>query len=143
MSEEYPASTPPRYRRPVQRSTTRWTTGSATTFRDARGALTPLELGGLIAAPARFFWIRDVPEGATRAGHAHRTSTELVVVLTGSVAAIVVDPDGTRSRVELRTADWLLLPPAHMLTLECFAPDTVLGVLATGSYDRDEMYSTE
>jgi len=120
-----------------------WKIGTATAFRDDRGVLAPMELAGLISHPARFFWIRNVPPGARRAGHAHRSSSELVIVLSGSVDAVLREPGGQPHREHMTEDQWLLIPPGHFVTLERFTAGTVLGVLATGPYDTDEIETSD
>lgn len=115
-----------------------WRTGRLRSFDDARGSLVPFDLDGFGMSVRRFFWIHDVPPGATRAGHGHTESLEVLVVLTGSVTVDIDSPAGDRHVATLARSEWLFVPTHHVIVLRDFAPGTIVGVLATGSYDPDE-----
>lgn len=57
--------------------------------RDARGVLSVLQAGQgqLPFVPQRVFWISQVPAGAQRGCHAHRTSHEVLIPLVGALTA--------------------------------------------------------
>lgn len=86
----------------------------------------------------RFYFIGDVAPGATRGSHAHRTLRQLIIALSGS---FVVDLDDGNS-VEEFALDTphvgLLVPPGYWRTLRDFAPNTVVGVLASHEYDESD-----
>lgn len=115
-----------------------WRTGTLEQFDDARGRLVPFDLEDFGMAIRRFFWIRDVPAGATRAGHGHTRSREVLVVLEGSVTVDIDTPDGQHHAVTLGTSDWLYVPVRHVIVLRDFAPGTIVGALATDRYDPGE-----
>ena len=70
----------------------RWELIDPARFRDSRGELSVLDLqGGLPFGPKRVFWITDVPAGESRGFHAHRSGQQLLVCLSGSITARVLD----------------------------------------------------
>lgn len=86
---------------------------------DARGALYPIELAQFALQPARAFLVGEVPAGAVRGGHAHRSARQLLVRIAGSL------------RVDLRWRD-----QRHALLLDA-AQDALLldaGVWARQTY---------
>jgi hypothetical protein len=105
---------------------------------DARGLLGVLEFAQLPFLPQRFFWIGDVPSGTARAGHAHRSCTQLLFGLKGSITATMIDQQGIRKEAILRAGDSLLVPPVQWLSLTDFAAHSMLGVLASQPYDPAE-----
>ena len=106
--------------------------------RDSRGLLGVSEFANLPFQPKRFFWISDVSAGTSRAGHAHRTCTQLIFGVAGVIVATVTNPHGVSERSTLQPGDSLLIHPGNWLTLSDFTPHSVLGVLASQPYDPAE-----
>lgn len=107
-------------------------------FSESRGLLGVVELSHLPFIPKRMFWITDVPTATSRAGHAHRTCTQLLIGLSGSTVATVTTKDGVSGVTILSVGNSLLIPPRHWLVLSDFSPGSVLGVLASEPYKPDE-----
>jgi len=107
-------------------------------FTESRGLLGVIEFSELPFLPKRMFWISDVPSGTSRAGHAHRTCTQLLIGLSGSIVATVTPQNGTQEDIAIGVGDSLLIPPRHWLVLSGFSSGSVLGVLASEPYSPDE-----
>lgn len=107
-------------------------------FTETRGLLGVTEFSQLPFVPKRMFWISRVPSGASRAGHAHRTCTQLLIGLSGSILARVTPQNGSPTETALSIGKSLLIPPHHWLVLSDFSPGSVLGVLASEPYSPRE-----
>ena len=87
------------------------------TVSDRRGILSFLENGspgsGIPFSYERVFWIYNVPEGAERGGHAHRTCSELFIAVHGS-CDIELNDGITASVVHLSSPDKAVEIPAMM-----------------------------
>jgi len=116
-----------------------WRTGTLAEFSDDRGCLVPVDLVEFEMEAQRFFWIHDVPPGATRAGHGHLRSRQVIFVVRGSVMIDLETPERAHHELVMGALDWLYLPVHHLLTMRDFAPGTVIGVLATEGYDPGEV----
>ena len=104
---------------------------------DKRGRLGFAQQGGHIPFPVkRVFYIYDIPRGASRAGHAHRTQHQFLIMLAGS-CEVEVDDGTDRNRVELNSPQVALYaPPLVWLDLSGFADGSVCLVLASDLYDE-------
>lgn len=56
---------------------------------DDRGVLTPYVFDELPFLPVRMFTVTQVPEGAVRGGHAHRTGHQLLSCVSGAIEVIL------------------------------------------------------
>jgi len=105
--------------------------------RDRRGNLTFVE--GDRHAPfeiRRVYYLYDVPGGATRAGHAHRSLRQLMIAVAGSFD-VVLDDGQTREIVTLnRSYIGLYIPQLVWREIENFSSGSVCLVLASEHYDE-------
>lgn len=104
---------------------------------DPRGSLSVVE-GGLHVPfdIKRVFYLQQVPEGATRAGHALKTCEQFIVATAGAFDA-TVDDGRSRMRMRLESGNCgLYLPPLIWLELENFLPGSVCLVLASERYSE-------
>lgn len=86
----------------------------------------------------RVYYLYDVPGGAVRGGHAHRTINQVIIALSGSFD-VVLDDGKTREKVSLnRSYFGLLLPNMIWRELENFSSGAVCMVLASDFYDEGE-----
>ena len=86
----------------------------------------------------RFYFIHNVPPGATRGSHAHRELHQLVVAVSGSVE-VELDDGGERQSFSLDGPRvGLHIPPGYWRTLRDFAPNSVVAVLASHEYDESD-----
>ena len=105
---------------------------------DSRGNLGVFEFQDLPFTPVRFFWIFGTPDGQGRAGHGHKTCSQFIFSQQGEIEISVTEPGGRSLTTTLGPGDSFYLPPMHWLDLVAFSRDSVLGVLASHAYDRDE-----
>ena len=142
--------TPPEGRQPppLQPQPLRIPTGLAAvrfldfrTIHDPSGNLTPIEQS--LDVPfdiKRVFFLYDVPGGAERGGHAHRTLEEVVIAISGSFD--VVTEDGiAHARYSLNRAYYgLYLPAMVWMNLENFSSNAVALVLASQPFDETDYF---
>ena len=106
---------------------------------DRRGNLTFIEEDRHVPFDIkRVYYLYDVPGGATRAGHAHKTLQELIIAVSGSFDVILND-GLKRKRVPLNRAYCgLYIPSMIWRELENFSTGSVCLVLASELYDEDD-----
>lgn len=105
----------------------------------AKGNLTEVENGKVDGFDTeRVFFIYDIPGGASRGGHAHKTLRELIVAASGSFDVYV--HDGTRERTFHlnRPSQALLLSAGVWEELRDFSSGAVALVLASKHYDGED-----
>jgi hypothetical protein len=104
---------------------------------DKRGRLGFAQQGEHIPfSVKRVFFIYDIPRGGSRAGHAHRTQHQYLMMLAGS-CEVGVDDGTNRDRVRLNSPQVALYaPPLLWLDLTGFTDGSVCLVLASGLYDE-------
>lgn len=105
---------------------------------DSRGSLSYLEAGVHVPFEIRrIFFLHDVPEGVTRAGHALKSCEQFIVATSGEFSA-VVDDGASKSVFRLQAGgEGLYLPSRIWLELEEFLPGSVCLVLASERYSED------
>jgi hypothetical protein len=108
---------------------------------DDRGSLIVIEGGSEIQfAIKRAFFFYDVPSGATRGGHAHRTLQEFFLALSGSFS-IMTDDGVNRNRHLLDNPSLgLHVGPMNWVELRDFSVGSVCLVLASTQYDETDYY---
>jgi hypothetical protein len=111
------------------------------TIHDPSGNLTPIEES--LDVPfdiKRVFFLYDVPGGAERGGHAHRTLEEVVIAISGSFD--VVTEDGiAHARYSLNRSYYgLYLPPMVWMNMENFSSNAVALVLASQPFQESDYY---
>lgn len=105
----------------------------------AKGNLTEVENGKVAGFDTeRVFFIYDIPGGASRGGHAHKTLRELIVAASGSFDVYV--NDGTREKTFHlnRPSQALLLSEGVWEELRDFSSGAVALVLASQHYDGED-----
>ena len=108
---------------------------------DERGNLTFIE--GCRHVPfeiKRVYYLYDVPGGATRAGHAHKTLQQVLVAMSGSFD-ITLDDGHDRRRYHLnRSYFGLYIPPGVWRDIDNFSSGSVCMALASEPYDEADYY---
>lgn len=104
---------------------------------DRRGTLSVVE--GLQQVPfeiARVYYLYDVPSSASRAGHAHRQLTQLIIPTSGSFS-VKVDNGREKADVQLdRPYRGLLLRPMVWRLIDNFSAGATCLVIASLPYDE-------
>ena len=105
----------------------------------AKGNLTEVENGKIAGFNTeRVFFIYDIPGGASRGGHAHKTLRELIVAASGSFDVYVHDGTNERTFHLNRPSQALLLSAGVWEELRNFSSGAVALVLADKHYDSED-----
>jgi dTDP-4-dehydrorhamnose 3,5-epimerase-like enzyme len=108
---------------------------------DPRGNLTFVEGGNHVDFDLkRVFYLYDVPGGATRAGHALKTTTQVLIAMSGSFDVVIDDGRGRRVLTLNRSYFGLYLPPLIWREIENFSSGAVCLVLASRVYDEADYH---
>lgn len=99
--------------------------------RDHRGELVVDELP---FDARRIFFIRNVPPGESRGGHAHRTCWQRIVAVVGSFDVVV---DGVRHHLNTLQNGFTISPEARRV-LENFSSGAVCMVVCSEHYDPED-----
>ena len=103
---------------------------------DSRGNLTAIEGTDLTGfAIKRVYYLYDVPGGADRGGHAHKTLWQLVIALSGAFDITLDDGTSRRTFQLNRSYRGLLICPYIWRELNNFSSGAVCLVLASALYD--------
>jgi dTDP-4-dehydrorhamnose 3,5-epimerase-like enzyme len=109
--------------------------------RDPRGNLTFIEGGRHLPFDIRrVYYLYDVPGGATRAGHGHRTLHQLVIAMSGSFDVLLDDGRERRRYSMNRSYYGLYIAPMVWRELDNFSSGSVCMVLASAHYDESDYY---
>ncbi len=108
---------------------------------DARGNLTFIEGSRHIPFDIRrVYYLYDVPGGATRAAHAHKTLHQLLIAMSGSFD-VTLDDGRDRRRFQLnRSYFGLYIPPMIWRDIDNFSSGSVCMALASDFYSEDDYY---
>ena len=108
---------------------------------DARGNLTFME--GTRHVPfeiKRVYYLYDVPGGATRAGHAHKTLQQVVIAMSGSFT-VVTDDGFNRTEFRLNRSYYgLYIPPLVWREIEDFSSGSVCLAVVSDFYEEADYY---
>jgi dTDP-4-dehydrorhamnose 3,5-epimerase-like enzyme len=86
----------------------------------------------------RVYYLYDVPSGAARGGHAHKTLQQLVIALSGSFDIILDDGLQRRKFFLNRPHYGLYIPPKVWRELENFSSNSVALSLVSEVYDESD-----
>jgi len=108
------------------------------TIADERGSLTVVEDRQLPFQIKRSFYLHDLKPNEQRGKHRHKKTIQAMICLQGSCK--VYNHDGQKE--ELFTLDspskCLILEPKDWHYMQDFAPNTVLNVLSSDYFDKDD-----
>lgn len=110
-------------------------------YTDRRGALTISTVNGGMPLPFnadRVFWITGVPNGESRASHAHTRCYEALCAVHGRFKVKIVGERGNEETIQLdNPLDGVFIPPNTWCEIYDFSPDAVCLCLASGAYDPE------
>lgn len=108
---------------------------------DPRGNLTFIEGAKHIPFEIkRIYYLYDVPGGAHRAGHAHKTLHQVLVALSGSFDITLNDGFAQRKFHLNRSYQGLYIPAMVWRDIDNFSSGAVCLALASTFYDESEYY---
>lgn len=110
-------------------------------IQDQRGNLTFIESGRHMPFDIRrTYYLYDVPGGATRAAHGHKTLHQLMIAMSGSFD-VTLD-DGTEKKLFHLNRSYygLYIPPMMWRDLDNFSSGAVCMVLASEYYDEGDYF---
>jgi hypothetical protein len=104
---------------------------------DNRGSLGFAQQGDQIPFPVkRIFYIYNIPQDASRAGHAHRAQHQYLIMLAGS-CHVKIDDGIDRAAVLLNSPQVALYaPPLMWLDIDGFSTGSICLVLTSDVYDE-------
>jgi dTDP-4-dehydrorhamnose 3,5-epimerase-like enzyme len=108
---------------------------------DPRGNLTSIEAERDVPfGIERVYYLYDVPGGATRAGHGHKTLQQLIIAMSGSFD-VVLDDGFNKEKYHLnRSYFGLYVAPMIWREIDNFSSGSVCMVLASDHYDEADYY---
>lgn len=113
-----------------------------TSFSDARGRLGVIEDADLPFDIRRVYYLFDVPLGAKRGEHGHKTLQQLIICMSG-ICEITLNNGYEQFHFRLDSpAQGLYVPPRMWRSLHFREPGTVCCVLASQPFERDDYIYT-
>ena len=108
---------------------------------DHRGNLTFIEGNRHVPFPIRrTYYLYDVPAGAARGGHAHKSTHEFIIAASGSFT-VVLDNGVKRQKYFLNRPHYgLYVPTLVWRELENFSSGSICLVVASEEYDESDYY---
>jgi hypothetical protein len=108
---------------------------------DPRGNLTFIEGGRHVPFEIRrVYYLYDVPGGATRAGHGHRTLEQVIIAMSGSFD-VTLDDGAERQLYHLNRSYYgLYVAPMMWREIDNFSSGSVCMVLASEFYDPSDYF---
>ena len=108
---------------------------------DPRGNLTFIEGGKHVPFEIkRAYYLYDVPGGATRAGHGHKTLEQLMIAMSGSFD-VELDDGHTKKKFHLNRSYYgLYVPSMIWRDIDNFSSGSVCMVLASEGFDEADYY---
>lgn len=110
-------------------------------IQDQRGNLTFIEADRHVPFEIkRVYYLYDVPGGATRAAHGHRSLHQLMIAMSGSFD-VTLDDGREKKLFHLnRSYFGLYIPPVMWRDLDNFSSGAVCMVLASDYYDENDYF---
>jgi dTDP-4-dehydrorhamnose 3,5-epimerase-like enzyme len=108
---------------------------------DPRGNLTFIESDRHIPFDIkRVYYLYDVPGGALRAGHAHKTLHQFLIAMSGSFD-VTVDNGHNKTKFHLNRSYYgLYIPPMVWREIDNFSSGSVCLALASNIFDEADYY---
>ena len=110
-------------------------------IQDQRGNLTFIEANRHVPFEIkRVYYLYDVPGGATRAAHGHRSLSQLMVAMSGSFDVTLSDGNEKMLFHLNRSYFGLYIPPMMWRDLDNFSSGAVCMVLASDYFDEGDYF---
>lgn len=110
-------------------------------IQDYRGNLTYIESGRHIPFEMRrTYYLYDIPGGASRAAHGHKTLHQLMIAMSGSFDVTLDDGHEKQTWHLNRSYYGLYIPPMMWRDLDNFSSGAVCMVLASDYYDEGDYF---
>jgi dTDP-4-dehydrorhamnose 3,5-epimerase-like enzyme len=108
---------------------------------DPRGNLTFIEAERHVPFEIkRVYYLYDVPGGARRAGHGHKTLQQLMIAVSGSFD-VELDDGYAKKKYHLnRSSDGLYIPEMIWRDIDNFSSGSVCMVLASDYFDESDYF---
>ena len=108
---------------------------------DPRGNLTSIESERNVPFEIkRVYYLYDVPGGATRAGHGHKTLKQLIIAMSGSFD-VTLDDGSKKEKYHLnRSYFGLYVAPMMWREIDNFSSGSVCMVLASDFFDEADYF---
>lgn len=108
---------------------------------DPRGNLTFIESERHVPFEIRrVYYLYDVPGGATRAGHGHKTLEQLLIAMSGSFD-VELDDGRAKKKYHLNRSSYgLYIPRMIWREIDNFSSGSVCMVLASKLFDEQDYY---
>jgi len=108
---------------------------------DPRGNLTFIESGRHIPFEIkRVYYLYDVPGGATRAGHAHKTLQQVLVAIAGSFDVLIDDGKEKKIYQMNRSYYGLYIYPLTWRVINNFSSGAVCLSIVSDFYDENDYH---
>jgi hypothetical protein len=108
---------------------------------DSRGNLTFIESGRHIPFEIkRVYYLYDVPGGATRAGHAHKTLQQVLIAIAGSFDVLLDDGKEKMVYHLNRSYYGLYIYPLTWRVIDNFSSGSVCLSIVSDYYDESDYY---
>lgn len=105
---------------------------------DNRGNLSVIELDILPFEMKRVYYLYDVPSGAERGGHAHKSLRQFLIALSGSFDVILNDGNEKQTVTLNKPFKGLLINPGIWRELNNFSSGSVCLVIASAVFDEGD-----
>lgn len=105
---------------------------------DPRGNLAVLESSYLPFDIKRVFYLYDVPSGSKRGGHALKTTSQLLIPLSGSFELVLKDGMNETSIFLNDPIKGVLIPPMTWREMTNFSAGAVCLVLASEEFSEED-----
>lgn len=108
---------------------------------DARGNLTFIESGRQVPFDfKRAYYLYDVPGGASRAGHAHKTLHQFLIAMSGSFDVLLDDGREQQIFHLNRSYYGLYIPPLLWREIDNFSSGSVCLSLVSDFFDESDYF---
>lgn len=106
---------------------------------ERKGNITVVENEGTLPFDVRrVYYLYDVPGGASRGSHAHKSLWQLIIAASGSFQVTLDDGSLKRTFFLNRPYQGLLVPPGLWRDLDDFSSGSVCMVLASDLFQKDD-----